>query len=182
MDVKLLTCVLGVALATACSRQDNPQVSERAVGDEASSGQNLGSATDITTNTVGSEENLSNRSDNGVGGPVQREAGNFEKQPSPAEGPDRELANAIKVALSTGSTGTTGVIAEDQLTKIQVVAQNGVITLSGPVETEEEKRIIEKQVSGMEGVKSVVNNLQVAPGQRSNTPLQPLYPRTPGNE
>jgi hypothetical protein len=185
MKIKILTCVIGVVFATACSKQNDQQMSESPSDKGASDtlgGHSLGSATDIATNSVEREQNPLNQSDNGIGGPAQREAGNFETQPLPVDANDKELASAVRVALSTGSTGTTGVIAEDQLTKIQVTAKGGVVTLTGPVENEEEKKIIEKQVAGMKGVKSVVNQLQVAPGQRSDTPLQPLYPRTPGNQ
>ena len=78
--------------------------------------------------------------------------------------------------------GTTGAIAEDQLTKIDVQVANGIVTLSGPVASEQEKRTIEKQVAGMKGVKGVRNNL--VPGGRnvSDKTFEPLVPRAPGNQ
>lgn len=184
MDIKNTICVLGVAIAAACSQQDNQTTAEEDKGaSETLGGHTLGSSTDITTNAVDREQSELNKSDSGVGGPVQRESGNFQQRPLPTEASDEELAKSIRVAISTGSTGTTGVIAEDQLTKIQVTASNGQVTLSGPVASEDEKRIIEKQVSGLKGVKSVVNNLQVTTAlPNDDKQFQPLVPRTPGNE
>jgi osmotically-inducible protein OsmY len=143
--------------------------------------ENLGSATDIAK----SHElpgNPANSADNGIGGPVQRESGNYRSQPVPAQASDEELAKKIKVALTTGSTGTTGAIPENMLTKIDVQVHNGKVTLSGPAATEGEKNSIGKQVAAFKGVRSVENNLTVGGSGRSQRPLQPLVPRGGGNE
>jgi hypothetical protein len=150
---------------------------------ESGKSPNFGSATDVvpsdgrTVNT-----NNLNVADNGIGGAPQRATGNYQSQALPGQGSDQELAKQIKVALTTGSVGTTGSIAEDQLTKIDVQVQNGVVTLSGPVASEKEKEIIEKQVAGLKGVKSVVNNLNPGGRNVSDKTLEPLVPRAPGNE
>jgi hypothetical protein len=163
-------------LLTACSQNsDNPAT---AAADQKS---HFGSATDFASKD-GSQRNTNalDAADNGIGGPVQRESGNYESQPKAGneEVADRELAKKIKVALTTGSTGTTGVIAKDQLTRIDVQVSDGIVTLSGPVANENEKKTVGEQVSAMNGVRSVVNNL--TPGGRSleGKPLKALVPRS----
>jgi osmotically-inducible protein OsmY len=142
---------------------------------------NSGSATDIAK---GPElpTNAANSADIGIGGPVQRESGNYQAQALPVQVSDEELAKQIKVALTTGSTGTTGAIPENMLTKIDVQVHNGEVMLSGPAATEEEKNSIGKQVAGFKGVRSVQNNLTVGGSRRNNRPLQPLIPRDGGND
>lgn len=152
----------------------------------------LGSTQDPGTPTMGSGTgvidsegrgltNDANRADIGIGGPVAREAGNYQTQNIPARQDDQDLANQIRVSLTTGSVGTTGVIAEDMLTDIQVQVENGVVTLSGPVSSEDEKKIIEEKVSGLEGVREVRNNLTVGGRTVEDVPLEPIVPRGPGN-
>ncbi|MGV3771458.1 MAG: BON domain-containing protein [Verrucomicrobiales bacterium] len=80
--------------------------------------------------------------------------------------PDNELAERIKVAISTGSLGTTGIIAADQLTSIQVQAKDGVVTLTGKVGSEKERETMIKRVKGLEGVKDVVANLTIDPAAK----------------
>ena len=180
MKRAILGVILGTILA-GCNSSDNDQIS---VGNnESSESPNFGSATDIARGD-GTERstNALNYADDGHGGPPNREAGNYEGQPLPGQALDEELAKKIKVALTTGSMGTTGVIAADQLTKIQVQVRNGVVTLSGPVSTEDEKQDLQKRVEGMKGVQSVQNNLTVGARNLQDTPLQPRVPRTPGNQ
>ena len=143
--------------------------------------QEFGSATDISRNGE-MPTNSMNKADNGLGGPVQREVGNYQNQPAKGQNSDQELEKQIKVALTTGSTGTTGTIAQNQLTPIDVRVRDGNVTLSGPAASESEKQIIGKQVAGFKGVKSVENNLTVGASAREEKPLQPRVPRGPGNE
>ena len=77
---------------------------------------------------------------------------------------------------------TTGAIAENQLTKIDVQVQNGAVTLSGSVASEEEKQTIQNQVAGMKGVQSVNNQLTVQPGSSAQNSTDSPLPRTPGNQ
>jgi osmotically-inducible protein OsmY len=142
---------------------------------------NFGSATDISSQS-GSTTNNQNAADIGLGGPMQRATGNYQSQPLPGQASDQELEKQIKVALTTGSMGTTGVLAKDQLTRIDVAVQNSVVTLRGPVSSEQEKQIIGKQVSGMKGVASVRNELTVGARPLQDKPLEPIVPRTPGNQ
>lgn len=153
MKQTMLASALAAVLLTACSKNNtNPSTAE-------SEKPVYGSATDVAAGN-GSQRNTNamDAADNGIGGPAQAEAGNYENKPTAAN-PDQELAKQIKVAITTGSTGTTGVIAADQLTKINVEVKNGVVTLSGPVPSEADGRNIAAQVGDMKGVKSVVNNL-----------------------
>ena len=144
---------------------------------------NFGSATDVVSSDgSGVSTNQLNSADNGIGGPMQRQSGNYQSQSMPGQGSDQELAKQIRAALTTGSMGTTGVIAEDQLTKIQVQANNGSIVLTGPVGSEGEKKTIEKQVSGMKGVKSVRNELTVSGDAKGRNAIDSPLPRTTGNQ
>jgi hypothetical protein len=140
---------------------------------------NYGSATDISKNSGSRDTNALNAADNGIGGPMQRASGNYQSQPLAGQSADEELARKIQVAVTTGSLGTTGVIAEDQLTKIDVSVKNGVVTLRGPVTTESERRTIEKQVAGLKGVNSVQNELTVGSPGSNDSPAGGIVPRPP---
>jgi osmotically-inducible protein OsmY len=170
----LFTCAL--ALAVGCGDYSGKQTST-----SRNQSRDFGSATDVSKNGE-LPIDKANPADNGLGGPVQREVGNYQSQPLRAEAADAELAKKIKVALTTGSTGTTGSIAENQLTKIDVQVHDGNVTLSGPVANEAEKKSIGKQVAGFKDVKSVRNNLTVGGRGIESKPLQPLVPRASGNE
>ena len=150
------------------------------VRNETRKSSNPGSATDIAKDHQ-LPTNAANSSDIGIGGPVQRESGNYQTPWTPGQVSDEELAKQIKVALTTGSTGTTGAIPENMLTKIDVQVHNGDVSLSGPVGSEGEKKSIGKQVAGFRGVRSVQNNLTVGGSERNERPLQPLIPRGAGN-
>ena len=144
---------------------------------------NFGSATDIAVgNGDQRSTNELNAADIGVGGPQQGEAGNYQSQPLQGQNSDGELEKKIKVALTTGSMGTTGVIAEDELTKIDVQVQDGVVTLSGPVASEAEKKSIEDRVNGFKGVRQVQNNLTITGRGLSDEITEPFVPRGPGTE
>jgi hypothetical protein len=79
---------------------------------------------------------------------------------------DEDLRQRILVALSTGSVGTQGILASDQLTDIKVAVTNRVVTLSGDVKSEQNKKTIVKRVAGLDGVKIVNNNLTVNPSAK----------------
>jgi len=144
---------------------------------------NFGSATDIASNNSPNlQTNGNNGADIGIGGPVQAASGNYKSQPLPGQDSDAEIAKRVKVALTTGSLGTTGTIPANMLTKIDVQVKDGVVTLSGPVSSEGEKDTLQKQVSGYKGVKGVKNNLTVGGRDVENKPDEPLVPRSPGNQ
>jgi osmotically-inducible protein OsmY len=146
---------------------------------ESAEKENYGSATDISKNNGSRETNALNAADNGIGGPMARTSGNYQSQPLAGQSADEELAKKIKVAITTGSLGTTGVIAEEQLTKIDVSVKDGVVTLRGPVGTEREKQVIEKQITGLKGVNSVQNELTVGGRTSNDSPAGGIVPRPP---
>ena len=172
--------LMACGLFAACGDYSSGKSSAKKEGGESPS---YGSATDISpAHGNALDTNQMNVADNGIGGAPQRESGNYRSQILPGQGSDEELAKQIKVAITTGSMGTTGAIAEDQLTKIDVRVRNGVVLLSGAVSSEQEKKIIEKQVAGMKGVKSVRSQLSVGGRNVQDKPIQPIVPRNPGNE
>jgi len=79
---------------------------------------------------------------------------------------DEDVRQRILVALSTGSLGTQGILASDQLTDIKVAVTNRVVTLSGDVKSEQNKKTIAKRVAGLDGVKIVNNQLTVNPSAK----------------
>jgi hypothetical protein len=173
-NVQALFAVLAATLLAACSQSGSNQV-----GRNNGEKQEFGSATDITpAGNPNQPTNDLNRLDNGLGGAPNRESGNYQTQPVPAQQKDSELAKQIKVALTTGSTGTTGAIAENQLTKIDVQVHDGVVTLAGGVASEKERQIILKQVGGFKGVRKIVDRLQVGGRVVEDKPLEPLVPRS----
>jgi osmotically-inducible protein OsmY len=181
-NAKLILSSCACGLLVACGDYSSgDQIST--AGNESGEAPNFGSATDVVpSDGLTTSTNNLNVADNGIGGPLQRQSGSFQSQSLPGQSSDEELAKQIRVALTTGSLGTTGSIAEDQLTKIQVRAQGGVVVLSGPVSSEAEKRTIEKQVAGMKGVKAVRNALTVGGRNVDDKPMDPIIPRTPGNQ
>jgi osmotically-inducible protein OsmY len=72
---------------------------------------------------------------------------------------DRELARHIRKA----------VIADKSLStyahNVKIIAENGVVTLRGPVRSEEEKASIESKAKSVAGVGDVHNELTVAPAK-----------------
>ena len=188
IDAKKFSALL--AFSALCSAGFLTACSDSNTGDQISSAQNessespnFGSATDVVrSDGTQVSTNQLNDADNGIGGPAQRASGNYQSQSMPGQATDQELAKQIKIALTTGSVGTTGVIAENQLTKIDVQVQNGTVTLSGSVASEQEKQTIQKQVAGMKGVQSVNNQLTVQPGSAPQNSTDSPLPRTPGNQ
>ena len=99
-----------------------------------------------------------------------------------ADNVDQDLRNRILVALSTGSVGTQGVIAKDQLTDIKVAVTNRQVTLRGDVLNEKAKESIAKRVAGLDGVKAVKNELTVNPsGKPRHAELMAPDGYGPGN-
>ncbi len=86
---------------------------------------------------------------------------------------DVALAHKVRVALSTGTTGATGVYSEDLLAGIGVTATNGVVTLTGTVGDQSVSQAFEARAKAIGGVKSVHNELRVAEGAPSPAPGVP---------
>ena len=69
---------------------------------------------------------------------------------------DRQLAQQIrKVIVKDKSLSTYG-------HNIKVIAQNGVVTLKGPVKSEDEKQAIETKAAQIAGADKVTSEIQVA--------------------
>lgn len=86
---------------------------------------------------------------------------------------DVKIKTAIKTKLATDVGAAT-------LTSVDVNVTAGVVTLSGPVSSEDDKNRIDGVVRSVEGVVSVSNNLQVLVQPQIVTPAVDLAaPRTP---
>lgn len=62
---------------------------------------------------------------------------------------DQDLQKTIETVLSTTNTG------------VQTTVKDGVATLTGVVDSQEAKNVIETTVKGIKDIKSVVNNIEV---------------------
>lgn len=61
-------------------------------------------------------------------------------------------------------------VGASTVTAVEVNVTNGVVTLAGPVRSEEERQKAEATARGVEGVSSVNNNLQVNPIESAPPP------------
>jgi hyperosmotically inducible periplasmic protein len=66
---------------------------------------------------------------------------------------DEKIGEAVKMALSANAT----------LSPVTASVKEGVVTLSGEVESDELKALAESVLSSVKGLKSVVNNVTVKP-------------------
>jgi hyperosmotically inducible periplasmic protein len=70
---------------------------------------------------------------------------------------DRDLAKRIRASIVGDKSLST------YAHNVKIVAQDGKVTLKGPVRTEEEKSAIEAKATEAAGAGNVVNQLEVAP-------------------
>jgi hyperosmotically inducible periplasmic protein len=70
---------------------------------------------------------------------------------------DRELMQKIRQAIMDDNSLST------YAHNVKVIAQNGKVTLKGPVRTAEEKKIIEQKAAEVAGPGNVVNKITVKP-------------------
>jgi hyperosmotically inducible periplasmic protein len=75
---------------------------------------------------------------------------------------DASIKTSIKAKLASDVRFST-------LTSVSVDVTNGVVTLAGPVHTDEEKQKVEEVARGVKGVTQVMNNLQVQPEPAAGT-------------
>jgi len=73
--------------------------------------------------------------------------------------PDRELASKIRRSIVSDKSLST------YAHNVKVIAANGVVTLKGPVRSEEEKASIETKATEIAGAGKVTNELTVAPAK-----------------
>jgi hyperosmotically inducible periplasmic protein len=74
---------------------------------------------------------------------------------------DREIARRIRRALMDDKGLST------YAHNVKVIAQDGRVTLKGPVRTEEEKRTVEAKATDVAGAGHVVNQISIAPSKAS---------------
>jgi len=70
---------------------------------------------------------------------------------------DRDLAKRIRSAIVDDKSLST------YAHNIKIIAQDGKVTLKGPVRSEEEKSAIETKATEVAGAGNVINQLEVAP-------------------
>jgi hyperosmotically inducible periplasmic protein len=70
---------------------------------------------------------------------------------------DRQLAQQIRKALMKDKSLSTSAH------NVKVIAQNGMVTLKGPVKTDEEKQAVEAKAAEIAGADKVSSEIQVAP-------------------
>ena len=74
---------------------------------------------------------------------------------------DREITQKIRRALVDDKSLST------YAHNVKVVAQDGQVTLKGPVRSEDEKKTIEAKATEVAGVGRVINQLSIAPAKGS---------------
>ncbi len=74
---------------------------------------------------------------------------------------DREVTQKIRRALMDDKSLST------YAHNVKVIAQDGHVTLKGPVRTEEEKKIIEAKATDVAGAGHVTNQISIAPAKTS---------------
>ena len=70
---------------------------------------------------------------------------------------DRDLSKRVRSAIMSDKSLST------YAHNIKIVAQDGKVTLKGPVRSEEEKSTIEAKATEVAGAGNVINQLEVAP-------------------
>ena len=140
-----------LAIATALAACGEPE------GPAKTSAVNPPENTAIPPQGVAAEKNGSTTDPQAAAAPAEAPAPQADSSASGSDGSaptsDAEMSNKIKQEL--GANGN--VPAED----IEVAAADGVVTLTGSVNQAEEKERAALFVIGLEGVRSVVNNLTV---------------------
>jgi hyperosmotically inducible periplasmic protein len=73
--------------------------------------------------------------------------------------PDRELARQIRRSIVQDKSLST------YAHNVKIIAQNGMVTLKGPVRSDEEKAAVEAKAAEVAGADKVTNQLDVKPKQ-----------------
>ena len=76
-------------------------------------------------------------------------------------GSDREITRKIRSALIDDKTLST------YAHNVKVIAQDGKVTLKGPVRTEDEKKAVEARATEVAGEGRVINQISIAPSKNS---------------
>jgi len=70
---------------------------------------------------------------------------------------DRELARQIRRAIVKDKSLSTNAH------NVKIIAQNGTVTLKGPVNSDEEKKAVEEKASKIAGSDKVASEIEIAP-------------------
>ena len=73
---------------------------------------------------------------------------------------DRELTQHVRRAIMEDKSLST------YAHNVKIISQNGVVTLKGPVRSDDERRAIEAKANEVAGKDKVVNELTVVPDQK----------------
>src|ERR1700726_1331412 len=73
--------------------------------------------------------------------------------------PDREIARKIRRSIVQDKSLST------YAHNVKIIAQNGIVTLKGPVRSDEEKTAVEAKASEIAGADKVTSQLEVKPKQ-----------------
>src|SRR5208337_5221304 len=73
---------------------------------------------------------------------------------------DRELTQHVRQAIMQDKSLST------YAHNVKIISQNGVVTLKGPVRSDDERRAIEAKANELAGKDKVVNELTVVPDQK----------------
>jgi hyperosmotically inducible protein len=76
---------------------------------------------------------------------------------------DRDITKKIRRSLMSDKT------LSSYAHNVKVIAQDGQVTLKGPVRSDEEKQIVEAKATDVAGVGHVTNQLRVAPSHSSGS-------------
>jgi len=74
---------------------------------------------------------------------------------------DRKLAKDVRKAITSDKSLST------YAHNVKVIAQNGTVTLKGPVRSDEEKKSVEEKAAQVAGATNVQSQLSVAPKGKS---------------
>ena len=136
--------VIATCAALAACNKDNSADTTRTTG-----------ATGVTPTTATSADNTKlNERDRGNATPTSGDQSNTKA--------DIDITSQIRKAIVSDDSLST------DAKNVKVVTQNGAVILRGPVKSEAEKNTVGSKASGVAGVKSVENQLDVVPEKRGN--------------
>lgn len=75
---------------------------------------------------------------------------------------DRELMRNVRKALMDDKSLST------DAHNVKIIAQNGKVTLKGPVRSEEEKSTVEQKATNVAGADNVISEITVKPAKKAN--------------
>ena len=75
---------------------------------------------------------------------------------------DREMSRKIRRAIVSDKALSTSAH------NIKIISQNGMVTLKGPVKSDEEKKAVEKKATEIAGEANVKSQIQVGTGEMSS--------------